>query len=91
MTQQPESTQHSGGPTFALAAAALFGVSTPFAKLIGEDLNAFLLAGLLYRAQVWVWQCGDTDRAARQRRREKPHFNAPTFRGWPPSFCSAVF
>lgn len=48
MTRQPESAQQSRGPTFALAAAALFGLSTPFAKLIGEDLNAFLLAGLLY-------------------------------------------
>jgi drug/metabolite transporter (DMT)-like permease len=48
MMQQPESARHSSGPTFALAAAVLFGVSTPFAKLIGEDLNAFLLAGLLY-------------------------------------------
>lgn len=61
MTQQPESTQHSGGPTFALAAAALFGVSTPFAKLIGEDLNAFLLAGLLYLGSglgLAVWRYG---------------------------------
>jgi drug/metabolite transporter (DMT)-like permease len=37
-----------GGPVFALAAAALFGLSTPLAKLIGEDVNAFLLAGFLY-------------------------------------------
>lgn len=32
----------------ALAAAALFGASTPAAKLIGVDLNPFALAGFLY-------------------------------------------
>jgi len=46
--QQAENKRHRSGPVFALAAAALFGLSTPFAKLIGEDVNAFLLAGLLY-------------------------------------------
>lgn len=33
---------------FALAAAALFGASTPFAKLLVGDLSPVLLAGLLY-------------------------------------------
>lgn len=32
----------------ALLAAALFGASTPFAKLLGSDVPAALLAGLLY-------------------------------------------
>lgn len=32
----------------ALAAAALFGASTPAAKVLGVDLNPFALAGLLY-------------------------------------------
>ena len=32
----------------ALAAALLFGASTPFAKLLGADLPPLLLAGLLY-------------------------------------------
>ena len=32
----------------ALAAAALFGISTPFAKLLLGDLPAIGLAGLLY-------------------------------------------
>jgi drug/metabolite transporter (DMT)-like permease len=36
------------GPAFALGAAVLFGLSTPFAKLIGAEINPFLLAGLLY-------------------------------------------
>jgi len=61
MTQQLESAAPSRGPTFALAAAALFGLSTPFAKLIGEDLNAFLLAGLLYLGSglgLAVWRYG---------------------------------
>jgi drug/metabolite transporter (DMT)-like permease len=33
---------------FALAAAVLFGASTPAAKLLAGDLSPFLLAGLLY-------------------------------------------
>jgi drug/metabolite transporter (DMT)-like permease len=36
------------GPALALASAVLFGASTPLAKLIGADTNAWLLAGLLY-------------------------------------------
>lgn len=37
------------GACFALAAAALFGVSTPFAKaLLGNAVDPWLLAGLLY-------------------------------------------
>lgn len=61
MMQKPKSARQSSGPTFALAAAVLFGVSTPFAKLIGEGLNAFLLAGLLYLGSGFglaVWRYG---------------------------------
>jgi len=36
------------GPLLALLAALLFGVSTPAAKCLGQDVNAFVLAGLLY-------------------------------------------
>jgi drug/metabolite transporter (DMT)-like permease len=36
------------GIFYALAAAALFGVSTPLAKLLLEDLHPLTLAGLLY-------------------------------------------
>src|SRR5215213_11987066 len=37
------------GVAYALAAAALFGASTPFAKLLlGEGVGPVLLAGLLY-------------------------------------------
>jgi hypothetical protein len=35
------------GIVFALAAAALFGVSTPFAKLLVGAVPPLLLAGLL--------------------------------------------
>src|SRR5579885_2933657 len=38
----------SGGPWNALAAAALFGASTPFAKLLLGGVSPNLLAGLLY-------------------------------------------
>ncbi len=33
---------------FALAAAALFGVSTPLAKLLLDEISPVVLAGLLY-------------------------------------------
>lgn len=33
----------------ALGSAALFGASTPLAKLLVDGLSPFLLAGLLYR------------------------------------------
>lgn len=33
---------------YALAAAALFGASTPLAKLLGAQISPILLAGLLY-------------------------------------------
>src|ERR1700691_1668209 len=37
------------GPMLALLSAALFGASTPFAKLLlGVGVNPWLLAGLLY-------------------------------------------
>lgn len=36
------------GILYALASAALFGISTPFAKLLAGDLPPLLLAGILY-------------------------------------------
>jgi drug/metabolite transporter (DMT)-like permease len=37
------------GAPLAIASAALFGASTPFAKfLLGEGISPWLLAGLLY-------------------------------------------
>lgn len=36
------------GSGYALLAAALFGASTPFAKLIGEQVAPVMLAGILY-------------------------------------------
>ncbi len=36
------------GPGFAVGAALLFGASTPFAKEVGQTINPWLLAGILY-------------------------------------------
>src|SRR5215212_8086815 len=45
----PNRRPPAGGVLFALAAATLFGASTPFAKLLlGEGVGPVLLAGLLY-------------------------------------------
>jgi len=41
-------TLPTAGILFALAAAALFGGSTPLAKLLLESVEPWLLAGLLY-------------------------------------------
>jgi drug/metabolite transporter (DMT)-like permease len=38
------------GPLVALGSAALFGASTPLAKLLLADIDSWLLAGLLYAA-----------------------------------------
>ena len=38
----------NSAPLIALASAALFGVSTPLAKILVGDINPWLLAGLLY-------------------------------------------
>src|SRR4051794_11182408 len=49
------------GVGYALAAAVLFGASTPLAKLLlGEDVHPVLLAGLLYLGSgvglaLWRW------------------------------------
>ena len=40
--------KNQNGLTAALAAAALFGVSTPLAKSLVRDINPWMLAGLLY-------------------------------------------
>jgi len=38
----------SAGPALGLASAALFGASTPLAKLLLGEVDPWLLAGLLY-------------------------------------------
>jgi len=38
----------SSGPGIALLSAALFGASTPFAKLLLDEISPWMLAGLLY-------------------------------------------
>jgi drug/metabolite transporter (DMT)-like permease len=60
----------SSGPAIALLSAALFGASTPFAKLLlGDGLDAWMLAGLLYLgsglglAAVWMLRKDRQDEA----------------------------
>src|SRR5690349_6506663 len=48
------------GPILALIAAALFGASAPFAKLLLTQLSPILLAALLYLGSgiglsIWLW------------------------------------
>ncbi|MEP7084654.1 MAG: DMT family transporter [Betaproteobacteria bacterium] len=66
----------------ALAAAALFGISTPLAKIMLGDLPALGLAGLLYLGSgaglllVWLLRRAGRDTAARSE-------SALTARDWP--------
>lgn len=60
----------SSGPVIALLSAALFGASTPFAKLLlGDGLDIWLLAGLLYLGSglgllvVWIIHSRKQDEA----------------------------
>ncbi|PTR05804.1 MULTISPECIES: DMT family transporter [unclassified Novosphingobium] len=60
----------SFGPVIALFSAALFGASTPFAKLLlGDGLDAWMLAGLLYLGSglgllaVWMLHAKKKDEA----------------------------
>lgn len=51
------------GPSYALLAAALFGASTPVAKLLLGEISPLLLAGLLYAGSglalsAWLWGNG---------------------------------
>ena len=39
---------HNSGVQAALGAAILFGASTPLAKLLLQNVNPWMLAGLLY-------------------------------------------
>jgi drug/metabolite transporter (DMT)-like permease len=57
----------------ALASALLFGVSTPLAKVLGDGVNAWLLAGLLYLGSgigLALWRL--VRAAARDQPREAP-------------------
>ncbi|MEP6884623.1 MAG: EamA family transporter [Gammaproteobacteria bacterium] len=57
----------------ALAAALLFGATTPFAKILAGDMSPLLLAGLLYLGSgvgLWTW------RIVRDRRLEVPQLAA---------------
>lgn len=63
------------GAPFGIASAMLFGASTPLAKaLLGEGINPWLLAGLLYLgpglglAIVWVLRFGSNTEARLARR-----------------------
>lgn len=69
----------------ALAAAALFGASTPFAKQLVGDMPPVMLAGLLYLGSgigLWVF------RLAKSRRLDIPHLSGPE---WLWLACAIVF
>ncbi len=48
MAKTPIIWKNRNGVTAALAAATLFGVSTPLAKLLVREISPWMLAGLLY-------------------------------------------
>lgn len=67
MSEGPSANRRSVAPGLALVSAALFGVSTPIAKLLGDGVNAWLLAGLLYLGSgigLAVWRAARTTAGA---------------------------
>jgi drug/metabolite transporter (DMT)-like permease len=73
-------------PAIALLSAALFGLSTPVAKLLLGEVDAWLLAGLLYLGSgvglgIW-WAIGRVSRSARA--------EAPLARGDLPWLAAAI-
>jgi drug/metabolite transporter (DMT)-like permease len=71
---------------YALAAAALFGASTPFAKLLTGDMHPVLLAGLLYLGSgiglsIARWVRDGGVKASGMSRREWPWLIGATFFG----------
>ncbi len=74
----PVMRRQQQGVFYALAAAALFGASTPFAKLLLPDVSPGLLAGLLYLGSglglgtYWLLSRRTTTREARLKRPDLP-------------------
>lgn len=89
MTEGPSANLLSVAPGFALVSAVLFGVSTPIAKLLGDGINAWLLAGLLYLGSgiglaVWRWArttAGEAPRETQLARADAPWMAAIVFFG----------
>ncbi|MEQ1864089.1 MAG: EamA family transporter [Micropepsaceae bacterium] len=70
MSERAFHSRRFTGPGYALLSAILFGASTPLAKLLGEEVNAFLLAGLLYLGSglgLAAWQVARWGLNARKR------------------------
>lgn len=70
----PDQVHNVRAVTFALLAAALFGASTPLAKLLVGRVDPVLLAGLLYlgsgcglAAWRWAWSRGQVSEAPLKR------------------------
>ncbi|MBA4062561.1 MAG: EamA family transporter [Isosphaera sp.] len=64
---EAERTAPLHGVFYALAAAGLFGASTPFAKLLVGRVDPVLLAGLLYLGSgcgLWAWLLATRSRRA---------------------------
>jgi len=80
----------SHGPIYALLAAALFGASTPLAKILLGEIQPILLAALLYLGSgvglsVWLiarrFFVGEKSREAGLRRRDLPWLASAIFSG----------
>jgi drug/metabolite transporter (DMT)-like permease len=77
------------GVPFALVSAALFGASTPFAKLLLGAVDPWLLAGVLYLGaglglalvRPWLRRLAEEGREAPLRRADLPWLAAVVFFG----------
>lgn len=77
------------GVPYALGSAALFGASTPLAKLLLGAVSPWMLAGLLYlgsgvglgAVRLWQASCGTAPREAPLRRADLPWLGAVVLAG----------
>ncbi len=82
MKNKAMKTERNPGIIQALSAALLFGVSTPFAKILLGNLSPVLLAGLLYLgagAGLTGWLCWQRARLAVPREAPLKRADAPVF------------
>ena len=78
-------------PLIALAAAAFFGLSTPLAKMLLDDVSPWLLAGLLYLGSGLGLSIVISVRKATGAVQGEASRRGPICHGSVERFCSAVF
>ena len=81
----------SRGPMLALTSAALFGASTPFAKMLVGDVHPALLAAVLYLGSgLGLLIARSSRRLCKEIDPSRANARRRALCGWERPFCSAV-